>query len=64
LGSGLLVTARAREDGVVEALEHADAEFVIGVQWHPEADERSRIIAALVEQARNTSNLRATEEVS
>jgi len=25
---------------------------VLGVQWHPEADERSRIVAALVEHAR------------
>jgi putative glutamine amidotransferase len=25
---------------------------VLGVQWHPEADENSRVIGALVEQAR------------
>jgi gamma-glutamyl-gamma-aminobutyrate hydrolase PuuD len=24
---------------------------VLGVQWHPEADERSRIVSALVEAA-------------
>src|SRR5437660_264022 len=35
-----------------EALEAPDRRFVLGVQWHPEADERSRIVGALVEQAR------------
>lgn len=35
LGKGLQVVAKA-EDGVVEAIEHGDKRFVIGVQWHPE----------------------------
>jgi len=35
LGDGLRVVARA-DDGVVEALEHEDCRFVVGVQWHPE----------------------------
>ncbi|MFV0287529.1 MAG: gamma-glutamyl-gamma-aminobutyrate hydrolase family protein [Demequina sp.] len=34
VGEGLTVVARAA-DGVVEAIEHADAP-VLGVQWHPE----------------------------
>jgi putative glutamine amidotransferase len=34
LGPGLRVVARA-EDGVVEAVEHAEAP-ILGVQWHPE----------------------------
>jgi putative glutamine amidotransferase len=39
-------------DDLPEALEAPDRRFVLGVQWHPEADERSRIVGALVEQAR------------
>lgn len=35
LGEGLDVTARAA-DGVIEAIEHHERRFVIGVQWHPE----------------------------
>lgn len=35
LGSSLRVSARA-EDGLIEAIEHVDARFAIGVQWHPE----------------------------
>jgi putative glutamine amidotransferase len=35
VGRGLTVTARAR-DGVVEALELPDHQFVLGMQWHPE----------------------------
>lgn len=35
LGAGYRVTARA-PDGVVEAIEHPDRDFVVGVQWHPE----------------------------
>ncbi len=31
-----LTTAAVAPDGVVEAIEKADAEFCIGVQWHPE----------------------------
>ena len=35
LGEGLLVTATA-PDGLPEAVETADARWVVGVQWHPE----------------------------
>lgn len=35
LGSGLVATAAAA-DGVVEAIEAPDAQFCLGVQWHPE----------------------------
>lgn len=34
-GRGLRVSGRA-PDGVVEAIEHESARFVLGVQWHPE----------------------------
>ena len=35
IGSGLRVSATA-PDGVIEAIEDADARFCLGVQWHPE----------------------------
>jgi putative glutamine amidotransferase len=35
LGGGLRVTA-STADGVIHAVEHDDASWVIGVQWHPE----------------------------
>jgi len=36
LGKGLTAVAYA-PDGVCEAIEHGESDFVIGVQWHPEA---------------------------
>ena len=50
LGDGLRVTGRA-QDGVVEAIEPADGRWALGVQWHPEADERSRLFAAFRDAA-------------
>jgi putative glutamine amidotransferase len=50
LGEGLRVTGRA-QDGVIEAIEPGDGRWVLGVQWHPEADERSRLFAAFREAA-------------
>ncbi len=52
LGEGLVVTGTSRLDGLPEAIELPDRRFVLGVQWHPEADEASRVIGALVESAR------------
>ncbi len=52
VGEGLVVTGTATIDGLPEALELPGEAFVLGVQWHPEADERSRVIGALVEAAR------------
>jgi putative glutamine amidotransferase len=51
LGDGLVVTGRA-EDGVVEAIESAEGHWALGVQWHPEADDRSRLFGALCDAAR------------
>ena len=51
VGEGLVVTGRAKLDDLVEAVELPDRRFALGVQWHPEADERSRLIASLVEEA-------------
>jgi putative glutamine amidotransferase len=53
VGTGLEVTGHSVLDDLPEALEAPGRRFVLGVQWHPEADERSRIVAALVEQARD-----------
>ena len=52
VGDGLEVTGHSVLDDLPEALEAPGRRFVLGVQWHPEADERSRIVGALVEEAR------------
>jgi putative glutamine amidotransferase len=52
VGEGLLVTGRSVLDELPEALEAPACRFVLGVQWHPEADEESRVVGALVEEAR------------
>jgi gamma-glutamyl-gamma-aminobutyrate hydrolase PuuD len=51
LGSGLREAARA-EDGTVEALEDPSHRFALGVLWHPEAGEDTRLFEALIEEAR------------
>ncbi|HYF26220.1 MAG TPA: gamma-glutamyl-gamma-aminobutyrate hydrolase family protein [Baekduia sp.] len=51
LGDGLVVTGRAVPDDLPEAVELEGAQWVLGVQWHPEADETSRLVAALVDAA-------------
>jgi putative glutamine amidotransferase len=56
VGEGLVVTGRAEIDDLPEAIELPDNRFALGVQWHPEADEASRLIAALVEEARARSD--------
>jgi putative glutamine amidotransferase len=51
LGSGLREAARA-DDGTIEAVEHPDRRFAIGVLWHPEEGEDFRLFQQLVEEAR------------
>jgi putative glutamine amidotransferase len=53
LGEGLQATAWA-DDGVVEALELPGAAWVVGVQWHPEAYDGSRLFAAFVSACAHT----------
>lgn len=53
LGGGLRVTARAPDD-LPEAIESIRGGWVLGVQWHPEADPESGVIAALVNEARRS----------
>jgi putative glutamine amidotransferase len=48
LGEGLVVSGRSGLDEVPEAIELPDRRFVLGVQWHPEADPASSVIAEFV----------------
>jgi putative glutamine amidotransferase len=50
LGAGLRATGWASMDGLVEAVELDDG-FVLGVLWHPEEDDASEVIGALVRVA-------------
>ena len=50
VGDGLEVTGWATGDDAIEALEDPEHPFVLGVLWHPEEDEKSQLIAALVEE--------------
>jgi putative glutamine amidotransferase len=54
------VTGYSSLDGLPEAIEAPDCRFVLGVQWHPEADERSRVIGALVSGARDYRSTRVS----
>ncbi len=52
LGEGLRVSGVSALDGLPEAIELPGSRFVLGVQWHPEADQRSQLVGALVAAAR------------
>jgi putative glutamine amidotransferase len=52
LGEGLVRTGVAVADDVTEALEDPARRYYLGVQWHPEANVRSRVIGSLVRAAR------------
>jgi putative glutamine amidotransferase len=56
VGEGLVVTGWAAMDELPEALEAQGSRFALGVQWHPEADETSRLIAALVQETQARRN--------
>jgi putative glutamine amidotransferase len=49
----LVATGWSPADGVVEAIESPRHPFLLGVLWHPEEDERSQVVRALVEAAVN-----------
>lgn len=51
LGNGLRAVAWAG-DGIVEGIEHDDARFVIGAQWHPERSKGDPLFSALADAAR------------
>lgn len=54
LADGLVVTGRA-PDATIEAVELADAAFVLAVQWHPEQDD-PRLFKALAAAASTGRN--------
>jgi putative glutamine amidotransferase len=43
-------------DELPEAIELPGRQFVLGVQWHPEADEGSSVVGALVAAAARASS--------
>jgi putative glutamine amidotransferase len=51
LADGFEITGWSSLDELPEAIEAPDRRFALGVQWHPEADEASNVIRALVEAA-------------
>ena len=59
LGEGLRITAR-EPNGIVQAIEHEQLPFVIGVQWHPEYlvlhRAQRRLFHMLVETARKAAH--------
>jgi putative glutamine amidotransferase len=61
IGEGLEVTGVSTLDDLAEAIEVPDKHFVLGVQWHPEADASSTVIATLVKEAREYRDRRAAE---
>jgi putative glutamine amidotransferase len=52
LGEGVVASGHA-DDGIVEAIEIPAHGFAVGVLWHPEEDERSRVVGSLVSEARD-----------
>lgn len=61
VGEGLSITGSSAMDGLPEAIEMPDRRFVLGVQWHPEADAASRVVGALVKEAERRMGERAVE---
>ncbi|MGH2864906.1 MAG: gamma-glutamyl-gamma-aminobutyrate hydrolase family protein [Solirubrobacteraceae bacterium] len=51
LGDGLAASGVSTVDELIEAIELPGARFVLGVQWHPEADRASSVVGALVDAA-------------
>src|SRR5829696_3765171 len=54
LGDGLVASGWSVLDDLVEAIEVPAARWALGVQWHPEVDPASRVVAALVAAAGQT----------
>jgi putative glutamine amidotransferase len=52
LGEGLTASGWSTRDEIVEAIEMEGPPYALGVLWHPEQDERSRVVGSLVEAAR------------
>jgi putative glutamine amidotransferase len=56
LGDGLVETGWSTLDELPEAIEDPARRFALGVQWHPEADPGSELIASLVREAAAARN--------
>ena len=54
LGESLVVSGVSTLDDLPEAIELPGKRFVLGVQWHPEADPASTVIGAFVDAARQS----------
>jgi putative glutamine amidotransferase len=52
LGKGLVVSGWSERDDLIEAIEMPDRDYVLGVQWHPEVDPSSEVVASLVAATR------------
>jgi putative glutamine amidotransferase len=50
-GDGVVATGWSEPDEVVEAIELEERPYALGVLWHPEEDEQSRVIGWLVAAA-------------
>jgi putative glutamine amidotransferase len=62
LGAGLVISGTSVfEDELAEAIEVPGKSFVLGVQWHPEADPESSVVAALVDAAARSALATAPE---
>ncbi len=59
LGEGLLISGTSAMDDLPEAIELPERRFVLGVQWHPEADALSPVVGALVAAAGERAGARA-----
>jgi putative glutamine amidotransferase len=55
----LVPTAWCTDDDLVEALEHPDHPFAVGVQWHPEDMESPALFEALVTAAAQSRTARS-----
>jgi putative glutamine amidotransferase len=52
LGGNVTVSGWSVEDDLIEAIELPGKAYALGVLWHPEEDERSRVVGSLVEASR------------
>jgi putative glutamine amidotransferase len=50
LGGGVAASGWSVLDGLVEAIEVPEAQWALGVQWHPEVDPRSRVVRRFVSE--------------
>jgi putative glutamine amidotransferase len=64
LGEGLRISGCSAVDGLPEAIERPGRRFVLGVQWHPEADEASHVVRALVAEAERHMRERVEQETA